>query len=419
MIMRERFGTFLSRSVPRLAIVCAISGVSTACGSDALRFSENPFANPFSASPSATEITGTVSPSPLKAPTGAVQSQPLGSPVSSAPLPPLSTPAPRVAAAAPAAPAPLSGPAVAAPKGWSAQGGSSVTLGANETLATLANRYGVPEQALRAANGLPAKGQPAPGAKIIVPVYNAVGTAEAAPAGQPVAQAAPAAPPAGHRMQLVKGAQPASATVATAAPAGKAPASKPAEGAKAAKPVEPAATAKVESVKLESVKPAPAKPAVEATKPAPVPAVQAAKPAEAAAADPAETTASVGGEAFRWPAKGRVIAGFGGKPGAGNDGINIALPEGTPVKAAESGTVAYAGNELKGYGNLVLIRHPNGYVSAYAHNGELKVKRGEQVARGQTIATSGQTGNVSSPQLHFELRKGSTPVDPMPYLSGL
>ena len=121
---------------------------------------------------------------------------------------------------------------------------------------------------------------------------------------------------------------------------------------------------------------------------------------------------------FRWPAKGRVIAGFGGKAG-GNDGINIALPEGTPVKAAEGGTVAYAGNELKGYGNLVLIRHPDGWVSAYAHNGELKVKRGEQVARGQTIATSGQTGNVSSPQLHFELRKGSTPVDPMPHLSGL
>ena len=124
-----------------------------------------------------------------------------------------------------------------------------------------------------------------------------------------------------------------------------------------------------------------------------------------------------GATEFRWPAKGRVIAGFGGK-GGGNDGINIALPEGTPVKAAEGGVVAYAGNELKGYGNLVLIRHPDGWVSAYAHNGDLKVKRGEQVARGQTIAISGQSGNVSSPQLHFELRKGSTPVDPMPHLSG-
>jgi murein DD-endopeptidase MepM/ murein hydrolase activator NlpD len=93
------------------------------------------------------------------------------------------------------------------------------------------------------------------------------------------------------------------------------------------------------------------------------------------------------------------------------------VPEGTPIKAAEGGVVAYAGSELKGYGNLVLIRHPNGYVSAYAHNGELNVKRGEQVKRGQVVAKSGQSGNVNSPQLHFELRKGSTPVDPMPYLS--
>ena len=112
---------------------------------------------------------------------------------------------------------------------------------------------------------------------------------------------------------------------------------------------------------------------------------------------------------------GRVISGFSGK--GGNEGINIAVPDGTPVKATEEGTVAYAGSELKGYGNLVLIRHPNGYVSAYAHNGELKVKRGDVVKRGQVVASSGQSGNVSSPQLHFELRKGSTPVDPTPYLN--
>jgi murein DD-endopeptidase MepM/ murein hydrolase activator NlpD len=119
---------------------------------------------------------------------------------------------------------------------------------------------------------------------------------------------------------------------------------------------------------------------------------------------------------FRWPARGRIIEGF--KAG-GNDGINIAVPEGTSVRAAESGVVAYAGNELKGYGNLVLIRHPNGFVSAYANNGELDVKRGDTVKRGQVIAKSGQTGNVNSPQLHFELRKGSTPVDPTSYLAGL
>jgi murein DD-endopeptidase MepM/ murein hydrolase activator NlpD len=119
---------------------------------------------------------------------------------------------------------------------------------------------------------------------------------------------------------------------------------------------------------------------------------------------------------FRWPARGRVIQGFAN---GGNDGINIAVPEGTQVKAAEAGVVAYAGSELKGYGNLVLIRHPNGFVTAYAHNGDISVKRGDQVTRGQTIAKSGQSGNVSSPQLHFELRKGSTPVDPTNYLAGL
>jgi murein DD-endopeptidase MepM/ murein hydrolase activator NlpD len=123
--------------------------------------------------------------------------------------------------------------------------------------------------------------------------------------------------------------------------------------------------------------------------------------------------------AFRWPAKGRIIAGFGPKTnGQTNDGINIAVPEGTPVKAAADGTVAYAGNELKGYGNLVLVRHADGYVTAYAHAKELLVRRGDSVRRGQDIARSGQTGNVDTPQLHFEIRKGPAPIDPMPLLGG-
>ena len=92
------------------------------------------------------------------------------------------------------------------------------------------------------------------------------------------------------------------------------------------------------------------------------------------------------------------------------------MPEGTPIKAAEDGVVAYAGNELKAYGNLVLVRHSNGYVTAYAHASEIMVKRDDPVKRGQMIAKSGQTGNVTSPQLHFEIRKGSTPVDPAPFL---
>ena len=129
-----------------------------------------------------------------------------------------------------------------------------------------------------------------------------------------------------------------------------------------------------------------------------------------------EADASGGTPEFRWPARGRIIEGF--KAG-GNDGINISVPAGTSVRAAENGVVVYSGDGLKGYGNLVLIKHPNGFVSAYANNGELDVKRGDTVKRGQVIAKSGDTGNVNSPQLHFELRKGSTPVDPTNYLAGL
>jgi murein DD-endopeptidase MepM/ murein hydrolase activator NlpD len=124
------------------------------------------------------------------------------------------------------------------------------------------------------------------------------------------------------------------------------------------------------------------------------------------------------GNSFRWPVQGRIISEFGTKPDGGhNDGINVAVPAGTSVKAAENGVVAYAGDELKGYGNLVLVRHSNNWVSAYAHNEEILVKRGDQVRRGQVIAKAGRTGQVNQPQLHFELRKGSRPIDPTKFMT--
>ena len=133
-------------------------------------------------------------------------------------------------------------------------------------------------------------------------------------------------------------------------------------------------------------------------------------------APPPQQDAAASG--FRWPVRGRVISEFGKKPnGERNDGINLAVPEGTPVKAAEDGTVIYAGNELKSYGNLVLVRHENGWVSAYAHNSQLKVKRGDQIRRGQVVAMSGMSGGVTTPQVHFELRKDATPVDPLRHMS--
>ncbi len=121
--------------------------------------------------------------------------------------------------------------------------------------------------------------------------------------------------------------------------------------------------------------------------------------------------------ALRWPLHGKIISGFGPKEnGLKNEGINIAVPEGTNIQAAEGGVVAYAGNELKGYGNLVLIRHEGGYVTAYAHAAKLLVKKGDIVKRGTIIAVAGQTGAVQSPQLHFEVRKGATALDPQKFL---
>ncbi len=120
---------------------------------------------------------------------------------------------------------------------------------------------------------------------------------------------------------------------------------------------------------------------------------------------------------FLWPISGRVISRFGPKKGGlHNDGINIAAPRGTPVLAAQNGVVAYRGNELRGFGNLILIKHAKGYMTAYAHADKVLVKRGQRVVRGQTIAKVGSSGNVAKPQLHFEIRKGRRAVNPKKYL---
>ena len=135
------------------------------------------------------------------------------------------------------------------------------------------------------------------------------------------------------------------------------------------------------------------------------------------ASNDATAPARTGIGEFRWPVTGRVISAFGDKVGSTrNDGIDISVPEGTAVKAAENGVVVYAGSELEGFGNLVLIRHSGGWVSAYAHNKSIEVARGAEVRRGEVVARSGRTGNADMPKLHFELRKNSTPVDPIKYL---
>jgi murein DD-endopeptidase MepM/ murein hydrolase activator NlpD len=278
-----------------------------------------------------------------------------------APPPPA---APRPVAVAPAARTPS--PTAAVPLGpANVAGAPSASPGVHvvasgDTLSKISRRYGKSIPDLAKANNLAPTATLKIGDRIIIPGTR---TAKAQPKDAKLTQVKPLAPPTGK-------------------PAPAAP--RPQTAA------EPAQSASVVSPVAE----------------APAPAGSAMASADAA-------------PSFRWPVKGRVIAGFGPKTnGQQNDGINLAVPEGTPVKAAEDGVVAYAGNELKGYGNLVLVRHSNGYVTAYAHAKELMVKRGDPIKRGQVIAKSGQTGNVDAPQLHFEVRKGPSPLDPMPLLSG-
>lgn len=456
--MRSGLGCELMRAVSRFAIVGVVGGLAAGCSTDSVRFSENPFSNPFASSGGTPEpsMTGSVDERPAataRVPRTSVRSEPLA-PVRSA----------AVAQPIPSRPATER---TASGAGWSAAGGTDITVGSGDTLTTISNRYGVPPAAILSANGVTAS-QVVTGRRLVIPVYSASGgaaparTVQAAPPQARTVQAAPA--PAQGRVVAstrLPAARPAApTTVAEAAtpkprvrpgqPVARAPepvrvaarpesrvptrperaapqpvakvASKPEPKAPPAKVVAKV-VAKVEPARKVEAAPQP-KVAAKAASPveqpkvaaAPAKPMQQAEVAKPAAREPEATGAipAQQGSDFRWPARGRVISGFGN---AANEGINIAVPDGTPVKAAGDGVVAYAGSEVKGYGNLVLIRHDNGYVSAYAHNGDLDVKRGQKVARGQTIAKSGQSGNVTSPQLHFEIRKGSTPVDPMRHLA--
>lgn len=243
--------------------------------------------------------------------------------------------------------------------------------------------------------------------------------AQAAPAAHTAAAAAPRTPAPGPQpLGTLSSTQPAPARASQ--PVAAAPLATPAPAPVAAAPAAP----KTQQVAAATPVVTPATPAVPAKTAAVTPAATSAPAAakvDAATKDDVDEARSPGsGPQFRAPVRGRVISGFGPKPGGTrNDGVNFAVPEGTAVRAAEDGTVAYAGNELKGYGNLVLIKHADGFVTAYAHNSEISVKRGDTVRRGQIIAKAGQSGGVTTPQLHFEIRKGSQPVDPSQYVAGL
>jgi murein DD-endopeptidase MepM/ murein hydrolase activator NlpD len=432
-----------------VAAFAIITVAAVSCSSESSRF-ENPFSS--KSTPASSEVTGSVASKPASA----VQSKQLPAPPqASAMKPPASRPA--VTPTAGGSPGmatytPNSGrdeivtgsvPAAAATAkpAWNWEGGTPIMVAPGETAATLAQRYGVPVSAIVQANNLPDAAAVKPGQRLVIPRFEATSSAsprQTAAAPTPAKPAPAIAAPATASGPLVHTVAPGETLSSLSRKYKKSVA----EIAKANK-IEPHTLVKMgDRIIIPGMRaPQTAAPAAPPAAPAPVvaqpqPKAPATTPSQKVAGTPPASTArtvtpapeqptqktSVDATAgvmptFRWPVRGRVIAGFGPKTtGQQNDGINVAVPEGTPIKAAEDGVVAYAGNELKTYGNLVLIRHSNGYVTAYAHASEILVKRDEPIKRGQVIAKSGQTGNVSAPQLHFEIRKGSSPVDPMPYL---
>jgi murein DD-endopeptidase MepM/ murein hydrolase activator NlpD len=115
---------------------------------------------------------------------------------------------------------------------------------------------------------------------------------------------------------------------------------------------------------------------------------------------------------FIWPVKGKITREFGIKGTTKHDGIDIFAPKGTPIRSSDSGKVLYSGKEIRGYGNIVVIRHREGFITVYAHNQRNTVSEGMRVTRGQIIGKVGNTGRASTPHLHFEIRKNNRPIDP-------
>ena len=438
-----------SRRVPHVAVLALMSIGFAGCSADmSTRLAQNPFSNPVASQP---EATGSVQTSAVERrelpqyarPQSQYQSQALPPPISA----PQSYPTAAsvsgggrgLASYSPSAHPQLETTGSIAPRSVAAthgfaRGGTTVIVGTSDTLETLSHRYNVSAAAILQANGYKGPRALSPGQQLIIPPRQAAAVAApalAAPASQAVvaASAVPRVHVVNRGDSLLGIAHRNHVPVAALArannldPSAKlklgmklnVPGAKTAAVAPAAQPVAVAAAqpaAALPATKLAAVTGDSQQKArlAQATTPLETPSAE--TPVKAAEATGAVPT-------FRWPVRGKVITSYGAKTnGKANDGINLAVPEGTPVKAAEDGVVAYSGNELKGYGNLVLVRHANGYVTAYAHASELLVKRGDTIKRGQIIAKSGQSGEVGSPQLHFEIRKGSTPVDPLQFLNG-
>ena len=345
---------------------------------------------------------------------------------------------------------------------WSRAGGTEITANAGDTVYSLSRRFGVPAKEIMAANGMRSEKALQSGQKIIIPTYHQGGTSRVADArpmrDEPKSthkQEQVAVLPQQPRIKEDRNAKTSSSTPArTEASTGKYTV-QPGDSLYAVSRKTGASVADIKEAnrlssstlrvgqtltipsgdsgaKVARAEPAKVDPVKTGTTP-PVQKASAASTEEAKAAgytppheddtqiaaveqdDKATAPDATGIGKMRWPVRGRVISAFGGG-GADGDGIDIAVPEGTPVKAAENGVVIYAGNGLKEFGNTVLVRHEDGLVTVYGHAKSLEVSRGDKVRRGQEIALSGMSGNADSPKLHFEVRKNSAPVDPRKYL---
>jgi murein DD-endopeptidase MepM/ murein hydrolase activator NlpD len=279
---------------------------------------------------------------------------------------------------------------------WSWDGGIPLTLAPGDTLEGVAHRYHVPVSAIIQVNNLTGPNAIRAGQHLVVPRYYPEPVLRSASA--PVHGMAAATPP---KADLVINKRPAEATTLGA----NLPEKRPRHGASA--------------IRIAKVVPIP-KPNRRRMSAQGLPR----QPDMSGRLDAGDRVGSVKPDDitpnFEWPARGRILRRFGPQPGGQqDDGIDVAVPEDTPIKAASDGTVIYAGNVLKSLGNLVLVRHTDNYVTAYAHAKELRVKRGDPIKQGDVIGISGRTEEVDTPQFHFEIRKDSAPVDPLNFLHGV
>nr|WP_258045429.1 LysM peptidoglycan-binding domain-containing M23 family metallopeptidase [Mesorhizobium sp. NBSH29] len=358
-------------------------------------------------------------------------------------------------------------------KGWSRTGGSQITAKEGETVYNLSRRFGVPADVLIKTNGLKDGASLQAGQKIVIPTYvysdkagvsapdnnpnvanakSSRGTKDVPTENLPVPTNNVAVLPQTPRVKESEAEKSTTTTTAKAQSAGGSggytvvagdtlsgiarktgvttTALKqangmsdglirvgqqlvvPAAGAATVASAATGASAKAEKVDKVTTGSTPKNAGTDAY----TPPRKADKVMEQAEQDTAAAPDATGIGRMRWPVRGRVISAYGAGGGKYGDGIDIAVPEGTPVKAAENGVVIYAGDGLKEFGNTVLVRHEDGLVTVYGHASELKVTRGQKVKRGQEIAASGMSGTTDMPKLHFEVRKNSAPVDPSKFL---